>query len=203
MAGKIFDKIQIKSSIAPKTSLQRVAAATRDWQRAGDAMIKAKVVLSNWFLESSRIAASCQRYSTDSWETAFSQTVIGNKAAQENVSYKASEHHNRPNDYLSHYWHFRQALNILAPGGVINQAPFNSLNYAITPHESGFHKYEDAYADIAQDRRFFATLGGYMGIGPPDTQIGDSVCVFLGGRVPWVIRRDGDDFVLIGECYVQ
>lgn len=42
-----------------------------------------------------------------------------------------------------------------------------------------------------------------MGLGPAGTQPGDVICVFLGGAVPWVIREDGDDDVLVGECYVH
>jgi hypothetical protein len=34
-------------------------------------------------------------------------------------------------------------------------------------------------------------------------QPGDLICVFLDGSVPWVIRQDGEDYVLIGECYVH
>ncbi len=41
-----------------------------------------------------------------------------------------------------------------------------------------------------------------MSLGPAEMQPGDLICVFFGGPVPWVIRQDGEDYVLIGECYV-
>ena len=41
-----------------------------------------------------------------------------------------------------------------------------------------------------------------MSLGPSNMQPGDLICVFLGGPVPWVIRQDGEEYVLIGECYV-
>lgn len=40
-------------------------------------------------------------------------------------------------------------------------------------------------------RRFFRTRRGYIGTGPPDTRIGDSVAVLLGSRVPFILREDG------------
>ena len=42
-----------------------------------------------------------------------------------------------------------------------------------------------------------------MGIGPPGMRSGDSICVFLGGDVPWVVRQDGHEYILIGECCVH
>ncbi|KAI1154392.1 heterokaryon incompatibility protein-domain-containing protein [Nemania diffusa] len=40
-------------------------------------------------------------------------------------------------------------------------------------------------------RRFFKTESGYIGTGPVDINVGDSVAVLLGSRVPFVLRRDG------------
>ncbi|KAI1734809.1 hypothetical protein F4680DRAFT_330937 [Xylaria scruposa] len=39
-------------------------------------------------------------------------------------------------------------------------------------------------------RRFFRTKSGYIGTGPVDTKVGDSVMVLLGSRVPFVLRED-------------
>jgi hypothetical protein len=38
-----------------------------------------------------------------------------------------------------------------------------------------------------------------LGIGPPSVSVGDSVCILLGGQVPFIVR----DETLIGECYVH
>lgn len=50
-------------------------------------------------------------------------------------------------------------------------------------------------------RQFFATANGYMGRGPHDVQVGDLVVVFLGPKVPFVLRKAGETgrFLLIGE----
>ncbi|KAI1327097.1 hypothetical protein F5Y16DRAFT_203207 [Xylariaceae sp. FL0255] len=42
------------------------------------------------------------------------------------------------------------------------------------------------------NRRFFRTKKGYIGTGPIDTRVGDSVAVVLGSRVPFVLRPSVD-----------
>ncbi len=72
-------------------------------------------------------------------------------------------------------------------------------------------------------RTCFVTETGLVGVGPAHTRAGDVVCVFLGGGVPFVLRRlDGgevgqreedegemskqkgkrDEYRLVGECFV-
>jgi hypothetical protein len=52
-------------------------------------------------------------------------------------------------------------------------------------------------------RRFFVTEQGYMGLSFPETRVGDRVCVFPGLEVPFIVRPDGDYYLLVGEAYVQ
>jgi hypothetical protein len=64
-------------------------------------------------------------------------------------------------------------------------------------------------------RRFFITEQGYFGLGPSSTCPGDEVKVFLGGRVPFVIRPaapkngllplpcTGSVYTLVGDCFLQ
>ncbi|KAG7285934.1 hypothetical protein NEMBOFW57_008230 [Staphylotrichum longicolle] len=54
-----------------------------------------------------------------------------------------------------------------------------------------------------QDRCFFITAKGYMGLGPADVQNGDSLCILYGSGKPFILRRaqrgqwrlQGDGFV--------
>jgi hypothetical protein len=48
-------------------------------------------------------------------------------------------------------------------------------------------------------RAFFRTSRGYFGLGPPDSQPDDIVCIFPGAAVPYIVRARGDDYVLVGE----
>ncbi|SPJ72129.1 related to heterokaryon incompatibility protein (het-6OR allele) [Fusarium torulosum] len=53
-------------------------------------------------------------------------------------------------------------------------------------------------------RRFILTDTGFIGLGPPDVRVGDSICVLLGGSVPYVLRQNSDDsWCYIGECYIH
>jgi hypothetical protein len=45
---------------------------------------------------------------------------------------------------------------------------------------------------------------GWFGIVPDNTRVGDFVCIFEGGKVPFVVRREGKSGgVLIGPCFVH
>lgn len=58
---------------------------------------------------------------------------------------------------------------------------------------------------ICDGRRFFATSGGQIGLGPAHTKPGDLICVFYGGDTPYILRKDpaADTFEFIGEAYVH
>jgi hypothetical protein len=46
---------------------------------------------------------------------------------------------------------------------------------------------------------FFITVRGYISRGPLFTQKGDAVCIFLGGKVPFILRKSGPYYYLLGE----
>jgi hypothetical protein len=50
---------------------------------------------------------------------------------------------------------------------------------------------------------FFITGDGHMGIGSRKMQKGDDVCILFGGKVPYILRKVGDHFKLVGECYIH
>ncbi|KAI1877091.1 uncharacterized protein JN550_001163 [Neoarthrinium moseri] len=68
-----------------------------------------------------------------------------------------------------------------------------------------------AMTTLAARRRLFRTTDGICGWGPTDTQPGDEVITFPGGRLPFVLRRSpenssyeygtNDCFRLIGDCF--
>ena len=52
--------------------------------------------------------------------------------------------------------------------------------------------------------RPFISSSGFVGIGPCDVEIGDVICIFLGGLVPYILRQEPDGiYSLIGEVYVH
>lgn len=50
-------------------------------------------------------------------------------------------------------------------------------------------------------RTFFVTQGGRMGLAPNSTHMYDKICVLPGFEVPLVLRPEGNEFRLVGECY--
>ncbi|CAG8961338.1 hypothetical protein HYFRA_00013799 [Hymenoscyphus fraxineus] len=53
-------------------------------------------------------------------------------------------------------------------------------------------------------RRLVITQRGYLGLVPAETQETNTLCVFCGCQVPFVIRQmqGGEGYTLIGECYI-
>jgi hypothetical protein len=52
-------------------------------------------------------------------------------------------------------------------------------------------------------RRYSVSSLGYTCLVPEAAKVGDCICVILGVNVPFVIRKSGDNHILVGECYVQ
>lgn len=52
--------------------------------------------------------------------------------------------------------------------------------------------------------RPFISHSGLVGLAPPHVQIDDVICIFLGGQVPYILRRESDGvYNLVGEAYVH
>ncbi|KAF4995417.1 hypothetical protein FGRMN_5201 [Fusarium graminum] len=66
------------------------------------------------------------------------------------------------------------------------------------------HEKWSRWATSASDGRVFArTARGYYVLGPSVLEEGDIICVVLGCKVPFCLRRIGARYVLVGECYVH
>lgn len=60
----------------------------------------------------------------------------------------------------------------------------------------------NAIVRACRNRRFFVG-SKYIGIGPFATKKGDMICLLSGASFPLVLRPCGQEFYLIGECYVD
>lgn len=60
---------------------------------------------------------------------------------------------------------------------------------------------------MASGSRRYAVTGKSIGFVPASTEPGDAVCILAGCTVPVVLRKttwlNNDDWVLVGECYVE
>ena len=63
--------------------------------------------------------------------------------------------------------------------------------------------FEVAFQEAHKGRRFCATKDGYMCTAPYDTERGDVVAILEGFRTPFVLRKSGDNWKLVGDCYVH
>jgi hypothetical protein len=63
--------------------------------------------------------------------------------------------------------------------------------------------FEVAFQEAHKGRRFCTTGDGYMCTTPYDTERGDVVVILEGFRTPFVLRKSGDDWRLVGDCYVH
>ena len=71
-------------------------------------------------------------------------------------------------------------------------------------HVREIQPFMTALEHTANFGRFCVTRDGYMGLVPKRAAKGDGICVFLGGSVPFVIRRtDSGHYSLVGEGYVH
>jgi hypothetical protein len=55
----------------------------------------------------------------------------------------------------------------------------------------------------ALGRRFFVTEKQYFGLAPPQAEPGDKIAFFSGYAVPFILRREGNGYRIIGETHVQ
>ena len=63
--------------------------------------------------------------------------------------------------------------------------------------------YECALQDVHKGRKICVTKGRYMGVTTYDTEKGDLLVMFEGFAMPFVLRPKGDNFVIIGDCYIH
>ena len=47
------------------------------------------------------------------------------------------------------------------------------------------------------------SVRGGFGIVPEATKTGDMLCLLFGAPLPFVLRPVGDNFTIVGECYIE
>ncbi|KAL8993763.1 MAG: hypothetical protein Q9169_006109, partial [Polycauliona sp. 2 TL-2023] len=56
---------------------------------------------------------------------------------------------------------------------------------------------------VARNRKFCITQKRYMGWCPFNTEPGDRICILFGGQTPYVVRKEGAGYRLLGEAYIH
>lgn len=70
---------------------------------------------------------------------------------------------------------------------------------------AGLSEYREEMLVLVKGRRPIQVTGGYLGIGPCQAEVGDSVWILLGAQTPYVLRHcvENNTFRLVGEAYVN
>lgn len=57
----------------------------------------------------------------------------------------------------------------------------------------------------ARPRSIFITDEGSMGVGPPNLEGDDIICVLYGGPTPYTLRPTStpDEYTFLGDCYIH
>ncbi|CZR65971.1 uncharacterized protein PAC_15871 [Phialocephala subalpina] len=63
--------------------------------------------------------------------------------------------------------------------------------------------FEVAFQEAHKGRRFCATREGYLCTAPYNTERGDRVVLFEGFKIPFILRREDEDWKIVGDCYVH
>ncbi|EPE33296.1 Heterokaryon incompatibility protein, putative [Glarea lozoyensis ATCC 20868] len=142
----------------------------------------------------------CQNTVTQNWIQFM--TVMLDKAQDLQPGYQASRvkvHEDGPDAYL-----FDSAIN---PFGHLGLNPRLTRSYLLppshamaTPHPN--HRVHAGLKMYGVGRRFCLTQRGYLALIPAEVRVGDGIALFKGATFPYVLRREGQANVLVGEAFV-
>jgi len=85
-------------------------------------------------------------------------------------------------------------------GALVNiayNAPYGSIE------ESQARKCRSAVFRTTFRRQLFLSQRGYIGLCPAEAREDDMLCILLGVRVPLVLRKQSEHYVIIGDCYID
>jgi hypothetical protein len=77
------------------------------------------------------------------------------------------------------------------------EVEFDDDNYEI-PREV----WDARIAQLGKGRRAFLSNSGLCGLVPENADDGDCLCILFGCDIPVVLRKTGDSYTFIGECYI-
>lgn len=103
-----------------------------------------------------------------------------------------------PSGFRQHYDSLRRVVEF---PGIPAQDSEDFLEFASLLQDA--IPYSDQVGYKCKNRRSAVTYKKYKGLIPPTVKIGDLAVILDGGRVPFVLRRSGKNFRLIGDCYIH
>ena len=150
-----------------------------------------------WHQEAARIAESlnCSARSRHPDHTAFWKTLSADAAPLGDPA---------PPSFGDEFPKVLEYLNLL------NQCDYDPIKVSTVPDAKELETFSndsvfvDAWLRAAFQEKFCSTKQGRIGLVPRGALKGDSIAVFMGADVPFVLRAtDTEEYELIGECYVH
>ncbi|KAN0102572.1 Heterokaryon incompatibility protein (HET) domain containing protein [Hyaloscypha variabilis] len=86
---------------------------------------------------------------------------------------------------------------------LMNEASVTSLQITDYADRGSSAEYIGQAWDACFHSKLFRTTKNYLGLGPQILKAGDVVAVIFGAKVPFILRPDGDHYLLLGDCYVH
>ena len=107
--------------------------------------------------------------------------------------------------YIAHYKRMLRSFQIheQVKSHIKGGPPFDFNEEELKSISQSLKKYAVPMGGRISSRRLCVTRKGYMGLVPNSAREGDSICVFIGAEVPFVLGRSGDEYRLVGDCYVH
>ena len=114
------------------------------------------------------------------------------------------------------YAHYRGEIKVQEKEGEVEEELLNSYSedgiqfdpkkrkfiMSPAPDCEGFNGDKGA-EKYALGRRFFVTEKQYFGLASPQAEKGDRIAFVMGYAVPFILRREGENYRIIGETHVQ
>ena len=69
--------------------------------------------------------------------------------------------------------------------------------------DGSWSRFQRSAAKACYKQTFIRLDGGSVGVARNTVRTADVVVVLFGGRVPFVLRPQGDQYALVGDCYIQ
>lgn len=83
------------------------------------------------------------------------------------------------------------------------QAWWETLTGKVPHALNEFINYNSAFLQHWSRRSFFTTSYGHIGLGPAATKANDHISLLAGSQVPFILRKNGENFHVVGEAYVH
>lgn len=149
--------------------------------------------LNDWLTSTKSMTALTGRYSTrESIDTAFWK-ILTCDTGPDGLAVS--------DEYSAHFEEYKKHMHIQS------QTDKTKMGWVAAEFRDTFDsalKFADLFHKVSAGRLFCAMESGCIGWTPAETQSGDLICIFYGGKTPYVIRPiDENYYTFIGECYIH